>query len=179
MNLFLALKVLMKKWESINKLEFYMKKLLLASAFLALSLPTFADTTGSLVLTGSVLKKMSLLVTAAPAASALNLEASQTDLAVASVNEKSNSNTGYKVTVTSANSGSLKRSGGSEVFTYTMKYNGAAVNLSVANSEVTNVGSAGSVNANKPVTVSYTGVAAEDMVEGVYSDTVTFTIAAN
>lgn len=156
-----------------------MKKLLLASAFLVLSVPTFAATTGSLTLQGIVPQSISLSVAAAPAASALDLSTTQVDLQVATVTEQSNSHTGYKVTVTSANSGALVRSGGTENLAYTMKYNGVAVNLATANAQVTNVATAGAVNTSKPVTISYTGVAAASMVDGTYLDTVTLTIAAN
>lgn len=156
-----------------------MKKLFLASAFLALSTSSFAATTGTLLLQGTVVQKISLAITPQAIASTLDLSTTQTDLAVASVNEQSNSKTGYKLTIASANLSKLKRTDGSDVFSYTMKYNGSAVALtSVAGTTITNA-SAASANVNKSVTISYTGIAPELMVEGTYADTVTFTIAAN
>jgi hypothetical protein len=157
-----------------------MKKLLLTMASLTLvSTTSMAATTGTLLLQGIVPQKMSIVVTADTVASALDLSTSQTNLVVASVNEKSNSKTGYKVTITSANLSALKRTDGPEVFSYTMKYNGAAVALtSIAGTTLTN-STAASVNVNKSVSISYTGVDNESMVEGTYSDTVTFSIAAN
>ena len=156
-----------------------MKNLFLATTLLALSSTSFAATTGSLLLQGTVVQKISLAVTAVPVASALVLSTSQTDLAVASVNEQSNSKTGYKITIASANLSNLKRTDGPDVFGYTMKYNGSAVSLtSVAGTTITN-SAASSVNVNKSVSISYTGVAPELMVEGTYADTVTFSIAAN
>ena len=103
--------------------------------------------------------------------------ASQTDLKVATVNEQSNSKTGYKVTVTSANLSKLKRTDGPEVFAYTMKYNGSAVALtSAAGTTVTSAST--NANVNKDVSITYAGIAPELMVEGTYNDVVTFTIAA-
>lgn len=163
----------------INQSGVHMKKILLATTFLTLPLLSFAATSGSLLLQGTVAQKISLAVTPASAASTLDLALSQTDLVVASVNEKSNSKTGYKVTITSANLSKLKRVDGLDVLSYTMKYNGSAVSLSSAAGTTITDSAASSVNTNKDVSISYTGLAAELMIEGTYDDTVTFSIAAN
>jgi hypothetical protein len=157
-----------------------MNRVLLAVAFiLILTTSTYAATTGTLLLQGSVPQKISLSVTPQAIASTLDLAVSQNDLVVASVNEKSNSKTGYKVTIASDNLSKLKRVDGSEVMAYTMKYNGSAVALSAASGTTITNSAASTVNLNKSVSISYTGVASESMIEGSYSDTVTFTIAAN
>lgn len=156
-----------------------MKRMILATALLTLTTSTFAATTGTLLLQGVVAQKISVTVTPAAAASTLDLASNQTDLAVATVNEISNSKTGYKMTITSANLGKLKRTDGPDVFSYSLKYNGSAVSLGSASGTTITNSSASAVNANKSVTISYTGAAAETMVEGTYADTVTFTIAAN
>ena len=156
-----------------------MKNLFLASSLLLLSVASFADTSGTLLLQGSVSKQMSIAVSAASAATALDLTTSKTDLSVATVNEKSNSKTGYNVTITSLNLSNLKRADGPDVFAYTMKYNGSAVALgTVAGTTIANT-SASAVNLSKAVTISYTGISADSMVEGTYADTVTFSIAAH
>ena len=156
-----------------------MKNLFLTSSLLFLSVSSFADTSGTLLLQGSVSKQMSMAVTAASAASALDLTTTKSDLSVASVNEKSNSKTGYDITITSLNLSKLKRADGPDVFAYTMKYNGSGVALGTsAGTTIANT-TASAVNLNKAVTISYTGVAAESMVEGTYADTVTFSIAAH
>ncbi len=59
---------------------------------------------------------------------------------------------------------------------YTLRYAGQAVNL-VSGQQFTYVVSA--ANVNRDVDISYTGVPHENLIEGQYSDTVTFTIAAN
>lgn len=157
-----------------------MKKLLIATSLLTLTTTSFAATSGTLLLQGIVAKKVSIVVTPQAVASALVLETSQTDLKVATAVEQSNSSTGYKVTVSSANLGKLKRTDGSEVFSYTLKYGGASVGLSTAaGSVVTNSSSASVVNVSKDLAISYTGVAAETMVEGTYADTLTVNIASN
>jgi hypothetical protein len=154
-----------------------MKNFILIST-LVISSTTFANTSGTLLLQGVVAQKLSIAVSPVTASSALDLTASPTDLKVASVNEKSNSKTGYKVTISSTNSGNLKRTDGADVFSYTMKYGGAAVALSTGGTTFSQM-SAASVNVNKDLAISYTGIAAESMVEGTYTDTLTLNIAAN
>jgi hypothetical protein len=157
-----------------------MKKSLVVTALIALSTsPAFSATTGTLLLQGVVAKKVAIVVTAAAVASALDLETSQTDLKVATVNEQSNSKTGYKVTIASTNLGKLKRTDGAEVFAYTLKYGGSNVGLTTAAGTTFTTSSAASVNVNKDLNVSYSGVAAESMVEGTYADTLTLNIASN
>ena len=124
-------------------------------------------------------KKVAITVTPVTVASALDLSTTQADLKVATVNEQSNSKTGYKVTITSANLGKLKRTDGAEVFSYSLKYGGAAVGLSSAGGTVFTNSTAASVNVSKDLAVSYTGVANESMVEGTYADTLTLNIASN
>lgn len=152
-----------------------MKKLLLIG--LLLSTTTYSATTGTLLLQGVVLPKLSITVTPETVSSSLDLETTQTNLKVATVNEKANLVLGYKVTITSANLGNLKRVSGTQVFPYTLKYNGASVNL--ATGQVVTYGPAIVANVNRDVHIAYTGIPNENMVEGTYTDTITFTIASN
>lgn len=139
-----------------------MKYLLISSLLLS---NAYAATIGTLLLQGNIPQRISLVVVPSSIATSLDLSTTQVDLQVATITEQSNSKSGYKVTVVSANSYNLKRVGGTEAFPYTLKY-----------SLLTSVGA---VNVNKSVTISYTGIPQESMVEGVYSDSVTFTISAN
>jgi hypothetical protein len=158
-----------------------MKKSTIKSALIATSIlisgSAFASLTGTLLLRGNVPSLLSIEVTAESNATALDLSTSQTNLKVATVQEKSNSNQGYNVTITSANSGNLVRSGGSENFAYTMTYNGAAVNLGTGSTF--NNAAAAAVAVNKDVNISYTGIDFDDLVAGDYEDTITFTMASN
>jgi hypothetical protein len=159
-----------------------LKILLTGAAIFLMTTCSFASPapkTGLILLQGAVTQKISVAVTAQAIASTLDLSTTQTDLLIASVNEKSNSKTGYKLTIASANLSQLKRTNGPEVFPYTLKYNGSAVPLtSVAGTSIINP-TASTVSVNKNVSISYTGKAPELMVEGSYADNVIFTIAAN
>ena len=157
-----------------------MKKLLAITALLTLTTTSaFAATSGTLLLSGIVPQKVSVTVTATGVASALDLSTSQSDTKIGTVNEQSNSKSGYKITISSANLGKLKRTDGADVFAYTLKYSGSSVGLSsAAGTTLTN--SSGTVaNVNKDLNISYIGVNAETMVEGTYNDTLTVAIAAN
>lgn len=162
-----------------------MKKTIVVIFFLGIiifSLASQAATTGQLLLQGVVPAVLAISVSPQPIATALDLTTTQTDLFVGSVTEQSNSNTGYKITVSSLNDGSLLRSGGAETFNYTFKYDGQSINLvGSSNTPVTakNQGTGGSYNTSSDVTVSYTGVAAASMVAGTYQDTLTLEISAN
>ena len=156
-----------------------MKMFLSFTVFLSLSSSAFASTTGTLLLQGVVAKKVTIAVTSGTVASALDLETTQTDLKVATVNEQSNSKTGYKLSITSANLGKLKRTDGAEVFNYTLKYGGSAVGLTTASGTVFTNSAGSVVNVTKDLAISYTGVSGSLMVEGTYADTITMNIAAN
>lgn len=156
-----------------------MKKVIAITTLLTLaSTSSMAATTGTLLLKGVVAKKIAIVVTSQSVASALDLETSQTSLKVGTVNEQSNSKTGYKVTITSANSGKLKRTDGPEVFSYDLTYGGANVGLAAGGSVFSNPAVA-AVNVSKDLNIAYTGVAAESMIEGAYTDTLTLNIASN
>ena len=134
-------------------------------------------TTGSINLKGVVLAKIDLAITQDANALLLPLHTNQTNLKVSSAVEKSNSNNGYKVTVSSQNNGKLKRSNGNETFDYTLKYGSQSMNLT--SQQVFTQGQGGAYNVTKDITISYQGKPAEEMVAGDYLDTVTFTIAVN
>lgn len=155
-----------------------MKKIIiLITSFTSTAL--LAGTTATLVLTGSVPKRLDISLDVSSVS--LDLTTTRNNFKIATITEKSNSNTGYKVTLTSANRGVLKRTGGTETFTYGLKY--GSTNLTsqgvVAGDTIVGSASAGVFNVSKDLYISYTGVPAENMVEGTYEDTVSLTIAAN
>lgn len=148
-------------------------------------LPAIAQTTGSVTLTGTVPAVLDITVTALPAASSLDLSVDTTNLAVATVVERSNKKGGYTVTLESANAKVL---GGSAAFfksadpantdtlTYSISYGGTPVTLSAGSALVTdsNTKTLGT-GTSKTVAISYTGAF---LYEDSYSDTLTFTITA-
>ena len=152
---------------------------LLVTTFLTLAFASaYAANSGNLLLKGTVPRLLDITVTPNSTASALPLDTTQSNTVIASINEKSNSNTGYKVTVSSANQGKLvHQSVTSSVVNYTLRYNANSVNL--ATGQTFTYGTAAAANNNRNVDISYTGVAHDLLIEGDYSDTVTFTIAAN
>lgn len=155
---------------------------LLALVTLTFSTTVLAATTGTLTLQGIIGEILSITVTPEPAASALDLETTQVDLKVGTVSEVSNSATGYQVTVSSANDGSLIRSGGSESIAYTLKYSGVLINLSGSSSsavQATSVTTGGPSSIDNEVSISYTGAPAGTLTAGTYQDTLTFEIAAH
>lgn len=137
-----------------------------------------ASTTGTLILNGTVPQLLSIEVTPEPIASNLPLDTTQTETKVATINEVSNSNTGYSVAISSDNQGALvHETETSSAINYTLRYDGNTVDL--ASGDSYSFPSAGSVDANKDVDISYTGVDHAQLIEGDYGDTVTFTISAN
>jgi hypothetical protein len=159
--------------------ENMMKNLMTTLALTVLTSTAFAGTNATLVLSGSVPKKLDISLDTN--AVVLDLTTSKNLVKIATVTEKSNSNTGYKVTIASANKGVLKRVGGTETFAYTLKYGSTPLTAQGVTAGDTIVGSssAGLTNVNKDLAISYSGVAAESMVEGSYEDTINLTIAAN
>lgn len=151
-----------------------MKKTLLALT-LSMSFSALAGTSATLLLKGSIPALLNIAVTPELNASALDLTVTQSNSKVATVQEKSNSYSGYKVSIASQNLGVLKN--GTHAFAYSLSYDGSPLNLS---STVTQVNSSSTaVTVNKNVNISYSGVPAEQLVAGDYSDVVTFTIAVN
>lgn len=154
-----------------------MKLVLLSMLFLS-PLATLAATTGGITISGVVPASTSITVTPLTGYNAIDFTAGASNLAVASVREKNNKVAGYVVTMASANAGKFKN--GSNELVYTARYNGVAATLSVTPQTVTSQGSQLTpVNTLKALDISFTSTLAEDMLEGTYSDTLTFTITAN
>lgn len=135
----------------------------------------FAATTGTLVLQGIVPQVLNLSVSADAQASALDLTTSPVDLIVGTVQEQTNSQTGYEIYVSSANGGKLLQQSGDDELAYNLKYGDTAVNFS-SSAAVVDQSTPDGYNVSRDVKISYTGKAATEMIEGTYSDTVTFTI---
>lgn len=142
-----------------------------------LSANIYSATSATLHLTGTVPKKLDISIDVSTVS--LDLTANKNDFKIATVTEKSNSNGGYKVNITSQNLGKLKREGGTEQFNYSLKYGGSSMALTSAAGGSQIVTASGVQSQAKDVLISYTGAAAETMVEGTYSDLLTLTISAN
>ena len=145
---------------------------------ICISSAAWAASTGSITISGVVAQHTDIVVASVAGYNALDLSATATDLTVANVTEKNNTTLGYKVTLSSANAGKLKN-GTLGYVTYTAKYNATSVALSTTPTNVTTSAAATSiVNVTKPFKISYTGVDTTTLMQGTYSDTLTFTIAS-
>jgi hypothetical protein len=149
-----------------------------AYALLALmSGNAMAALSGTLTLSGTVAANTAILVTPQGNYNSLNLFATQTNHVVALVNELNNTAAGYTVTLSSANAGKLVS--GAFEFAYTARYNASSVALTVSPVTITTQGAQSVVvNTNKNFDISYTGAAADTLMAGTYTDTLTFTIAS-
>ncbi len=152
------------------------KELLLSS--LLLSSSAFAATSGTLLLKGNVAEILSIDVQESANAQALDLIGGEADTLVADVVEKSNSTTGYTVTLSSANAGKLVNTGlASQTVDYTLNYGGQLVDLSAGNGTYTDNNPGTGQDINKELKINITG--SNTLAAGDYTDTVTLSIAVN
>lgn len=154
-----------------------MKKTFATFSFILFSLAAFADSSVNLKLVGNVPKKLDISIDNTLAT--LDLSSNKSDYKIATLTEKSNSNNGYKIKISSLNLGKLQRSGGVEKFSYDLKYGTIALDLSSADGDSLSNSSYGVLTTSKDLTISYTGISSDRMVEGSYEDTLTFQIEAN
>ena len=165
-----------------------MKKFTVVGLMLVLAAGgAFAATSGTLNLVGTVPGILEISVSAESVAGNLDLTTDQTDLLVATINERSNKKAGYTVTLESqtaaAGDGSTSvfasaDTGNPDTLTYTMSYGGSAVNLSGGSALVTDVTDKSNASGtNNELRISYTG-SGEWLFEDTYEDTLTFTITA-
>lgn len=153
--------------------------LIVAGMFGLLVNQSLAATTGNITISGVVSAATAIVVNSVAGYNSLDLSTTASDQAVANVREINNTTNGYTVTLTSQNSGLLKNGTLGSV-SYSAKYNGSSVSLSSTPVTITNGAASNSVvNVVKSFQISYTGTAASNLMVGTYSDTLTFTIAAN
>lgn len=139
----------------------------------------FSATTGNITLSGTVPAVTSISIAPVAGYNILDLTATQTNTPVANVTEANNTALGYTVTLSSGNSGLLKN-GALGTLAYTCKYNGNSAALSSTPVVVTTTSSQNNVvHTVKSLTISYTGISSDNLMQGTYSDTLTFTIIAN
>jgi hypothetical protein len=159
----------------------------IVAAMIALAAPGFAATTGTLTLSGTVSGMLEIAVTPAAAASALDLTVDVTDLAVATVNERSNRKAGYTVVVSSANALAAAANQAflqsadplnPDTLDYTLTYDGAAVALVAGSAQVSDVwAKTPASGTDKELCISYSG-SSSFLNADAYADTLTFTITA-
>ena len=160
-----------------NKMK--MNKMIASVAILGLiSGPVMADTSGSILLQGSIAQILSVEVTETDGHDSLNLTENAVDVEVASVLEKSNVQKGYKIFVDSQNDGLLKN-GEVGSITYDLKYDGKTVNMADPSIPAKEVPVFTAFEDTSLVSISYVAPAVGSLPAGSYSDTVTVSIVAN
>jgi hypothetical protein len=104
----------------------------IVALLLALAIPSFAATTSTISLSGSVSPTCSIDVTQPTTNGSLAITTNVTKSTIATIKEKSNVTNGYSVTLSSANGWSLK--GSSTSLAYTLSYGptGSIVDLTTA-----------------------------------------------
>lgn len=140
----------------------------------------------NLTISGSVAANNTLNITPSATATALPIETGGT-FTVATVNEKSNNQNGYTVTLTSANAGTTSGStfnlagtgGNTDTPSYTLTYNGSEVTRAAGGTAtVTNTsGKTGGSGVDK--TLAITLPASTFYNADTYTDTLTITLTAN
>lgn len=158
-------------------------KLQLALALVAAAVTGLAQSSGNIVISGSVPNSTTIEVTEQTGYNNLNITTGETDKTVAIVKEKSNWPKGYTVTLKSANAGSgtqAKLVGAeptnTDVVNYSMKYNGVGVTLVSGEATVTSTsGRTGSSGVDKSLQITFSANAW--IAADTYSDTLTLTIA--
>jgi hypothetical protein len=159
------------------------KQIVVICGLLALATASFAQSSATLTISGSVSAVNTITVAPQSGYNALDLVNGATDKLVGIATETSNDVLGYHVTLASANAGTgsqafLKGTGGNtDVVNYSVKYNGNAVTLSAGSATVTSTtGRTPSSGVTKDIAVTFAG---SWLAADTYSDTITLTIAGN
>jgi len=158
----------------------------LAAVLLLGALPAGAQLSGNITISGTVAPIQQITVTSQSGYNTLDLASGETAKLVATVNERSNDQIGYKVTLRSATAFAAAGSqaylkgasaGNTDVVNYSITYNGSAVTLASGEAIVssTSARTTGS-GVTKNLQVTLTGAF---NVADTYSDTLTLTIANN
>lgn len=139
-----------------------------------------ASDTGVITLSGSIGIVNEIVITQTPEATNLDILGGEEGLLIATVEESSNSPTGYTIFMNSVNDSNLVNTeNGEESVTYTVSYDGAApISLTTADMPVKTVGElAGLVTDESQVVINV--IADGTNASGTYTDLITVSIAAN
>ncbi len=153
-----------------------MKKLI-ALSLATLSFSALAATQADLILKGLVAPILDISIVHETVAGNLDLSQSASNVKVATLTEKSNYHSGYKIKAKSNNSGKLVNTVDANSFVnYSLTYGGSAVAL---NSSPTQIYSTSNLKGTftKELRISYN--APSNLSAGSHEDTVQFTIEAN
>lgn len=154
-----------------------MKKTLAALTLATLSFSAFSATSADLLLKGVVAPLLEISIAHETVASNLDLSSQASNVKVATLTEKSNYATGYKIKAKSTNSGKLVNTSDQNSFVqYSLTYNGSNVPLSSSATQVYHTANLRGTY-TKELKISYNQPS--NLSAGSYEDTVQFTIEAN
>ncbi len=149
----------------------------IALSIATLSFSSFAATQADLLLKGVVSPILEISIDHEAVASNLDLGQKATSLKVATLTEKSNYHSGYKIKAKSTNSGKLVNTSDANSFVnYTLTYNGSNVPLTSASTQIYQTANLRGTY-TKDLKISYNQPS--ELSAGNYTDTVQFTIEAN
>ena len=156
------------------------KVTLCAIVLALLAITSLSAASYTISLSGSVSPTCSLTITINGTASALPITTKVVNSTIATVVEKSNSSTGYTVTLSSANGWLLL--GSSSSLAYTLAYGGTAVSTASAAAGVPttitdSTATTPAAGTSKNLAISFDG-STSLLPSGDYSDTLTVTIAS-
>jgi hypothetical protein len=154
-----------------------MKKTFIALALVTLSgSQAYAGTQALLTLKGVVAPILDISIAAEPAALQLELANAKTNLKVATVTEKTNYHTGYKIKAKSTYGGKLVNVNDStSSVPYTLSYGNTPVTLTTSPNQIFTTSTKGTNS--KDILITYGQVA--NLSAGSHEDEVQFTIEAN
>jgi hypothetical protein len=154
-----------------------MKKTIALMTLATLSFNTFAATSADLILKGVVAPILEISIAHETVASNLDLSAAASSVKVATLTEKSNYATGYKIKAKSTNSGKLVNTSDANSFVnYSLTYNGSGISLTSSPVQIYSTNNLKGTF-TKDLRISYNQPS--DLSAGSYEDTVQFTIEAN
>lgn len=160
------------------------KYLVITGAVFAMASASFAQSTATLTISGTVAPINTITIASQSGYNTLNLVAGATAQVVGIATETSNDKLGYKVTLGSANAGSTAQAflkgaltGNPDTVNYSITYGGTAVTLASGSATVTSVAArTGAAGVTKNIAVTFAG---SWLTADTYSDTLTLTIAGN
>jgi len=157
--------------------KFFRSVLFLIAVLFGSSVFLYADLTAKLELRAEVDTQMEISVSAEPAAQNLPVGSGAAEgLLIGTVTERSNSTTGYTVTVVSDNQSKLINQDSSYFILYTITYGTIEVDLSSGSAVVVNTNSMQDTGeTTREIRISFS---ADDIPADIYTDTLTFVMAA-
>lgn len=154
-----------------------MKTLMLSTALALSSFTVFSATTADLILKGVVAPVLKISIAHESVASNLDLSTQASNVKVATLTEKSNYASGYKIKAKSTNGGKLVNVSDVNSFvSYNLSYNGSNISLQTSPTQIYSTSNLRGTY-TKDLKISYNQPSS--LSAGSYEDTVQFTIEAN